>query len=165
VVWKDWSAALDADPVLARQLLRKVLVGPILVLPKGRGAWEFLGGSRFDALLHGALTPRADAVRAWSPAVRARQAAALRAEFPAADPLGASAWPWPEPIAGGSDAHAGGGIVRSTDMAPHTHTRGAPQQRRGAPRFRDRLLASSRRVTVGMPIRNSMYADRSMEAP
>ncbi len=90
-VWKDWAGALDADPVLARQLLRKVLVGPILVLPKGRGAWEFLGGSRFDALLHGALAPRADAVRAWSPAVRARQVAALRAEFPAAGPLGASA--------------------------------------------------------------------------
>ena len=90
-VWKDWAGALDADPVLARQLLRKVLVGPILVLPKGRGAREFLGGSRFDALLHGALAPRADAVRAWSPAVRARQVAALRAEFPAAGPLGASA--------------------------------------------------------------------------
>jgi hypothetical protein len=28
-VWKDWAGALDADPVLARQLLRKVLGGPI----------------------------------------------------------------------------------------------------------------------------------------
>jgi len=115
VVWKDWSAALDADPVLARQLLRKVLVGPILVLPKGRGAWEFLGGSRFDALLHGALTPRADAVRAWSPAVRARQAAALRAEFPAADPLGAS-------------APTGSREMGGPEMAPRPHRSARPSK-------------------------------------
>src|SRR5262245_4841954 len=102
-VWKDWQGTLDAEPVVARQLLRKVLVGPIGVLPKGLGFWEFLGTSRFDALLHGKLTPRADAIRAWSPAATARQIAELRALFPATSPLGASAWA-AAPIAGTSDS-------------------------------------------------------------
>lgn len=100
--WQDWRGALTSEPVLARQLLRKILVGPILVLPKGRGCWEFIGGSRYDAVLHGALSPRADAIRAWSPEARARMIAALRGQFPAAGALGPDAWT-PAPIAGGSD--------------------------------------------------------------
>lgn len=90
--WNDWRGALTAEPVLARQLLRKILVGPILVIPKGRGAWEFIGGSMYDAVLHGAVSGKGDAGRVWSPEGRARMIAALRAEFPTAEPVGTSAW-------------------------------------------------------------------------
>jgi hypothetical protein len=48
--WKDWQGALDVDSLLARQLLRKVLDGPIRVFPAGKGRWEFKGESRFDGL-------------------------------------------------------------------------------------------------------------------
>ena len=98
--WNDWRGALTAEPVLARQLLRKILVGPVLVIPKGRGAWEFIGGSRYDAVLHGGLSDKGDAIRAWSPEGRARMVAALRAEFPTAEPLGSSAWG--EPVTAGT---------------------------------------------------------------
>jgi site-specific DNA recombinase len=96
--WKDWEGALDADPVLARQLLRKVLAGPIAVSPRERGHWTYAGISRFDGLLHGAVGKDETVVvhRGLRPALR-----------------------WAVPIAGGSDAPVGD-TVRDREMAPHT---------------------------------------------
>src|SRR5262249_30156694 len=47
-VWKDWEGALDAQPILARQLLRKALDGPIRVHPVRAGLWTYNGDTRFD---------------------------------------------------------------------------------------------------------------------
>jgi DNA invertase Pin-like site-specific DNA recombinase len=112
--WGDWKGALKAEPVLARQLLRKILVGPILVLPKGPRAWEFLGGSRYDAILNGGLTPSQDFYRAWSPEERARMIAGLRAKFPAGVALGPTAWTSPSIAGGCDDSHD----VSASEMAP-----------------------------------------------
>jgi site-specific DNA recombinase len=54
-VWGGWAAALDADVPTARQILKKVLVGRILVRPVGPGAWRFAGISRYDGALRGGL--------------------------------------------------------------------------------------------------------------
>jgi site-specific DNA recombinase len=54
-VWGGWAAALDADVPTARQILKKILVGRILVRPVGPGAWRFAGISRYDGALRGGL--------------------------------------------------------------------------------------------------------------
>jgi Recombinase zinc beta ribbon domain len=53
--WGGWAAALDADVPTARQVLKKILVGRILVRPVGPGAWRFAGISRYDGALRGGL--------------------------------------------------------------------------------------------------------------
>src|SRR5262249_28344425 len=59
-VWGGWAAALEADVPTARGILKKVLVGRILVRPVGRGAWTFAGISRYDGALRGGLGRVAD---------------------------------------------------------------------------------------------------------
>ena len=57
--WGTWSQFLDDDPLLARQVLRKVLVSPIKVTPRavdGAASWRFIGVSRYDGVLAGGLT-------------------------------------------------------------------------------------------------------------
>jgi hypothetical protein len=54
-VWGGWAAALDADVPTARQILKKILVGRVLVRPVGPGAWRFAGISRYDGTLRGGL--------------------------------------------------------------------------------------------------------------
>jgi hypothetical protein len=59
-VWAGWAAALDAvvpaaRQILARQILRKILVGRIYVRPVRPGAWRFAGISRYDGALRGGL--------------------------------------------------------------------------------------------------------------
>lgn len=118
--WKDWGGALDADPVLARQVLRKVLVGSILVFPRGRGQWSFGGFSRFDGLLTGRIAPAQTLVAKWDG--RERIDALVRSRYP--DAVGGpSPLPWPGAvvIAGGSDAPAAEAVcntVRDGEMAP-----------------------------------------------
>jgi len=58
VTWGSWSGALEADPVYARQILRKVLPVPVVVRPRGtRGdrSWDFVGVGAFDGVLSGAV--------------------------------------------------------------------------------------------------------------
>ena len=92
--WGDWTGALGADPILARQVLRKVLGAPIYVWPGGsRGdrAWGYAGVSRLDGVLRGGVA-NGEAVVRYGPIIRT-------------------------PISGGCDA-----LVRSrlsdNDMAP-----------------------------------------------
>jgi hypothetical protein len=57
--WGTWSQYLDDDPLLARQVLRKVLASPIKVTPRavdGAASWRFIGVSRYDGVLAGGLT-------------------------------------------------------------------------------------------------------------
>jgi site-specific DNA recombinase len=54
-VWGGWAAALNADVPTARQILKKILAGRILVRPVGPGAWRFAGISRYDGALRGGL--------------------------------------------------------------------------------------------------------------
>jgi hypothetical protein len=63
--WGTWSQFLDDDPLLARQVLRKVLASPIKVTPRavdGAPAWRLIGVSRYDGVLAGGLR-RGDADR------------------------------------------------------------------------------------------------------
>jgi hypothetical protein len=53
--WGSWQGALDEDPVLARQLLKKVLGTPIYVRPTGHREWIYVGIGRYDWLLKGAV--------------------------------------------------------------------------------------------------------------
>jgi DNA invertase Pin-like site-specific DNA recombinase len=57
--WGDWSGALEADPVLARQVLRKVLErGSVLVWPVAGAevrTWDYIGHGRFDGVLRGSV--------------------------------------------------------------------------------------------------------------
>ena len=100
--WGSWSGALEADPVLARQVLRKV-VDPkgIRVFPAGRGGWEFRGYGRYDGILLGSgYLHRPE----WTGGTSARPAS----------PQG-SAWTSTPPIAGGCDGFNEPSV---TDMAP-----------------------------------------------
>jgi site-specific DNA recombinase len=135
--WKDWAGALDADPVLTRQLLRKVLDGPLRVRPMGRIGWEYKGRGRYDGILFGSVYPKHPE---WTGGTSARYARSQ-----------GSAWSFPVPIAGGSDAPAGGDTVRSSEMAPHTPQRsgrpGKPVAPLEAPIMGPRFLAGFRRDT------------------
>jgi hypothetical protein len=66
-IWGGWAAALDADVPTARQILKKVLVGRILVRPVGPGAWRFAGISRYHGALRGGLGRVADLKPAYGP--------------------------------------------------------------------------------------------------
>jgi len=55
--WGSWQGALDQDPVLARQLIKKVLGTPIYVRPVGQREWVYVGIGRYDRLLSGAVAP------------------------------------------------------------------------------------------------------------
>ncbi|MET0485892.1 MAG: hypothetical protein ABW216_09355, partial [Candidatus Rokuibacteriota bacterium] len=55
--WGSWQGALDEDPVLARQVLKKVLATPIYVRPTGRREWTYVGIGRYDGVLNGGLAP------------------------------------------------------------------------------------------------------------
>jgi len=55
--WGSWQGALDHDPVLARQLLKKVLATPIYVRPVGHREWVYVGIGRYDVLVEGAVAP------------------------------------------------------------------------------------------------------------
>jgi hypothetical protein len=54
--WAGWAGALRADVGRARQVLKKVLKGRILVQPTGRGTWRFAGFSTYDGALRGGLS-------------------------------------------------------------------------------------------------------------
>jgi len=54
----DWRAVLSAAPTAARQLLRKLIVGPIAIRPHfdgGSKCFEYAGVGALDGLLHGAV--------------------------------------------------------------------------------------------------------------
>ena len=55
--WGSWQGALDEDPVLARQVMKKVLGTPIYVRPTGRREWTYVGIGRYDWLLNGDVAP------------------------------------------------------------------------------------------------------------
>jgi site-specific DNA recombinase len=97
--WGTWSQYLDDDPLLARQVLRKVLVSPIKVTPRavdGAPAWRFIGVSRYDGVLAGGLT-KGEVVRV--PVDPALISILDESYEPlAAHPLGLG----PHPISGGS---------------------------------------------------------------
>jgi hypothetical protein len=80
--WKNWGGALDAEPVLARQLLKRVISGTIAVTP-AEGGWGYQGHGDFDGLLAGAIG--ADETVTIHRGIRPR----------------------PRPISGGSDATVG----------------------------------------------------------
>jgi site-specific DNA recombinase len=112
--WATWSARLDDDPVLGRQILRKTLAGPIVVKPfrEGRGySWMFSGTSRFDLALKGGLADGHVGVVFDS---EARSAALMAAAVEMIEGLGAAR----QPIAGGSDAPQGGGYDPSVRSGP-----------------------------------------------
>jgi hypothetical protein len=92
--WGTWSQCLDDDPLLARQVLRKVLASPIKVTPRavdGAPSWRFIGVSRYDGVLAGGLT-KGEVVRVpVDPAL-------IRILDDSFEPLAA------HPISGGSDA-------------------------------------------------------------
>jgi hypothetical protein len=121
--WKDWQGALDVDSLLARQLLRKVLDGPIRVFPAGKGRWEFKGESRFDGLF-GSIGRREHV--GIGTGIDPRSSAA-----------GRSAWA-AGPIAGGCDPLDGRVVCGADgvpDMARHTpQPLVTPRWSRGAPR-------------------------------
>jgi hypothetical protein len=62
-----WVAALDAAVPTARQILKKVLVGRILVRAVEPGAWRFAGISRYDSALRGGLGRTADVLPGYGP--------------------------------------------------------------------------------------------------
>jgi DNA invertase Pin-like site-specific DNA recombinase len=119
-VWRDWSGALDADPVLARQLLRKVLATPIQVHPRGRGQWTYAGFGCWDGLFLGRITPGRTYLGRLNDEQHHEIMAMARA-YPEIRDAGSR--PFPVLIAGGSDADVVGDTVRSTEMAPHTPQR------------------------------------------
>ena len=55
--WGSWQGALDEDPVLARQVLKKVLATPVYVRPTGRREWTYVGIGRYDGILNGGVAP------------------------------------------------------------------------------------------------------------
>jgi hypothetical protein len=54
-VLKDWSAALEGDPVVGRQILRKLLASPVFILPQPEGGCLFKARGTFDRLITGLL--------------------------------------------------------------------------------------------------------------
>ena len=96
--WGTWSQYLDDDPLLARQVLRKVLASPIKVTPRavdGAPSWCFIGLSRYDGILAGGLT-KGEVVRVQvDPAL-------ISILDDTYEPL--AAHPLGHPISGGSDA-------------------------------------------------------------
>ena len=59
VALADWHGLLDAEPVVARQILRKLLLGPIHVLPEqddeGRWTFSFAAAATYDRAIHGII--------------------------------------------------------------------------------------------------------------
>jgi site-specific DNA recombinase len=55
----DWHGLLDAEPVVARQILRKLLLGPIHVLPEqddeGRWTFSFVAPATYDRAIYGII--------------------------------------------------------------------------------------------------------------
>jgi hypothetical protein len=142
--WQEWSKLLDAHDAplpdgtygaaMARSILRKILVSPIVVTPvvapsapvdfeamcAGRevppitwvSSWRFRGYSRFDSVIRGGLAKGEVSVEAsafWSsPDVLACMGID-------------ETYNSPHPISGGSDAPIGGvPDGRGPEMAPHT---------------------------------------------
>jgi DNA invertase Pin-like site-specific DNA recombinase len=150
--WAEWSELLGAHEapglpegtygaVLARSILRKILVSPIVVVPVtepvdlkawaratcGAGEpapitwvtrWQFKGVSSFDAVFSGGLSK-----------------AQIYVDIPWDSPdvlrcMGLeNGYNGPHPISGGSDAHIEGvSGGRGPEMAPHTPTLRAPAE-------------------------------------
>jgi DNA invertase Pin-like site-specific DNA recombinase len=57
--WPDWAQALEADAVLARQVLSKCLASaPIYVMPGAeKRTWFFIGLASYEGFLRGAVRP------------------------------------------------------------------------------------------------------------
>ena len=96
-----------------------------------RGAWEFFGGSRYDAILNSGLTPGADFCRSWSLEARARMIAAPGAEFPADRAVGTTACE-AAPIAAGATGRMSCTMSTTETWPPSSQTFGAPRHSRGA---------------------------------
>src|SRR5262249_27351213 len=53
---EDWQGALEGNPAVARQLLKKLLVGPIKVTPlEQRGSFRYEAEGTFSRLLRGII--------------------------------------------------------------------------------------------------------------
>ena len=141
--WQSWQAILGAAAAegsvpadlqaKARQILKKVLVAPIMVKPNAPGDWSFAGYSRFEGVVSGGLTTSREQITIIThPYVDAAGRKVLY--NPLFDSATGEGRDLP-PISGGSDLPlVGGSPVRDTDMAPHTpHRSDAPRQSRGAP--------------------------------
>jgi site-specific DNA recombinase len=61
----DWRGCLTADPVVGRQVLRKLLVGPLTVTPRPEGGFAWTGTATFSRAMGGILGAGADDER-WS---------------------------------------------------------------------------------------------------
>jgi hypothetical protein len=113
--WGSWQGALDEDPVLARQLLKKVLGTPIYVRPTGRRDWTYVGIGRYDRLLNGDVAPGFTSTLAVQPRNRTEALTmflmSLGVNLDAVDRAAA-------PIAGGSDAHPAGCKTPSVNSGP-----------------------------------------------
>jgi hypothetical protein len=154
--WQSWSAALqaaiDAAPgsipaeiqLQARQILKKVLVGPIAVTPNGEKlpsvasliasaapevsgrSWVFFGYAQYEKVLTGGLNTDAALV--------------LHVGDPQEGPVDATKITF-RPIAGGSGVESS--TMRDSDMAPHTPQRserpGEPVALLGHPRLHPSL--------------------------
>jgi hypothetical protein len=132
--WGSWSAILQAaidapagsipaeTHQQARQIIKKVLTGPIKVTPLdeklgGKTVWFYEGYSRFDGVLMGGTVRGLPII--VEPVDEAGQPVALHPDEV-------------RPVAGGS---CGLQTERDTDMAPHTpHTLGACRRSRDLPR-------------------------------
>jgi hypothetical protein len=110
--WGSWQGALDEDPVLARQVLKKVLATPIYVRPTGRREWTYVGIGRYDGVLNGGVAP-GEVV-----AVHKHHRDACRR------PGDVPAGPWSEP--GGHPSRAAA-THPWTGVRPRVSTRGPPR--------------------------------------
>ena len=52
----DWSKALSGAPAIARQVLRKLLLSPIVVKAQPDGSWFYAAAGSFDRIMHGTIT-------------------------------------------------------------------------------------------------------------
>jgi hypothetical protein len=128
--WGSWQGALDEDPVLARQLLKKILATPIYVRPTGRRQWTYVGIGRYDRLLNGNVAPGFTSTLAVQPRNRTEALTmflmSVGVSLDAADRAAA-------PIAGGSDAHPAGCKTPSVNSGPpmsNESRRGSGSRRR-----------------------------------
>jgi hypothetical protein len=48
-------SALEGAPVVARQVLRKLLLSPIVVTPEAAGTWSFAAMGSYDRILYGTV--------------------------------------------------------------------------------------------------------------
>ena len=134
--WGTWSKTLakvgSAAPgsvpaelqAQARQVLKKLLVTSIRVLPNEAGDWSFAAYTRTEGLLMGGLNHGKVITYTW-PTDDGFFKAGRDTDVPAHPADDVVGLHRPQPIAGGSDG--GGSAVRDTDMAPHTpNARSAP---------------------------------------